>query len=72
MINKDVIDYSSEEYLYGDMKPIGPPVFQTESKTLIQYRGYSLEIYFKTPFLKRLWCVISNPFLYLFTGKIRY
>jgi hypothetical protein len=26
----------------------------------------------KTSWYKRLWYVISNPFLYVFTGKIRY
>lgn len=33
---------------------------------------YSVIIQTDAPFLTRLWILVSNPFTYLFKGKIRY
>jgi len=46
---------------------------QTEqSKSITRTNHTSLLICSKTKWYKRLWYVISNPFLYVFKGKIRY
>lgn len=37
-----------------------------------QYRPLTFKIESRAPFFTRLWYMISNPFLYLFTGKKRY
>lgn len=38
----------------------------------IKPTGYTIKITSKTNFFRRLWTLISNPFSYLFFGKIRY